>query len=82
MALEEAHEDIFVSKIEIPANQDMFNEYLLSQSWFARYLLDIGSYQLPVTIYQRVVAKELDCFGLEHPDTLTSMANFALAYRN
>ncbi len=81
MALEEAHEEFFASNIEIPANQDIFTEYLLSQSWFVPYLIDMGSYQLAVVISQRLVAQKVDCFGLEHPSRLSSMTHLASAYR-
>ena len=77
VALEEAIEEFSVSQVEIPANQDIFNEYLSSQSWFARYLSSRGSYQLAEIILHRVVAQKKEYFGLEHLDTLTSTADLA-----
>ena len=35
VALEEANGEFFVLQLEIPANQDIFHEYLNSQPWFA-----------------------------------------------
>ena len=77
VALEEANEEFFVSQVQIPANQDIFNEYLSSQSWFAEYLSSRGSYQLAEIILHRVVAQDKECLGIEHPDRLTSMASLA-----
>ena len=82
VTLEEASEEFFVSQLEILANQGIFNEYLNSQFWFAKYLLSIGSYQLAETISHRVVVQMKKYFGLEHPDTLSCTASLAATYRN
>ena len=80
VALEEAHEEFFVSQVEIPANQDIFDEYLTLQHWLAKFLSCRGFYQLAVIIFQRVVAQKEKCLGLEHPNTLTSMCDLAETY--
>ena len=82
VALEEAHEEFFVSQVDIPANQDIFIEYLTSQFWFAKFLSSSGLYQLALIIFQQVIAQEKEFLGLEHPDTLTSTAELASTYRN
>ena len=62
---------------KIPSNQKIFDEYTISQFWFARFLLDTGSYHLSEIINQRLNAQDQRVLGLEHPDTLTSMGNLA-----
>ncbi len=54
IALEEAYEDFFLLHAKIPLNQEIFNEYIASQSWVGDFLLSIGSYQLAVIINHRV----------------------------
>ena len=80
IALEEAHEEFFGLQVEIVANQDIFNEFLTSQFWFAKFLSSSGLYQLAVIIFQQVVAQEEECLGPEHPDTLTSTDHLASTY--
>ena len=48
VALEEAYQELFVPQVEILANEGIFNEYITSQSCFAIFLSEIGSYQLAI----------------------------------
>ena len=82
MALEESYQEFFISQPYIPSNQKIFDEYTTSQIWFARFLPSTGSYHLTEIINQRLNAQNDKVLGLEHPDTLTSMANLALKNRN
>ncbi|MCJ1344811.1 hypothetical protein MMC31_003014 [Peltigera leucophlebia] len=82
IAQEESYEELFYPKPSIPSNQKILDEYINSQSWFARFLLDIGSYHFAEIIYQRLNAQNEKFLGIEHPDTLTSMAQLASTYRN
>ncbi len=59
VALEEAYEDFFDLQGEIPLNQKIFNEYVTTQSWFAKFLSNIGSYQPAIIISQRVTANQM-----------------------
>lgn len=80
VALEQAYQDFFIPQVEMPENQDIFNEYLNSQFWIARFLLEIGSYQLAMILLERVVTHRKECFGLEHLNTLNSMGDLAAVY--
>ena len=80
IALEESYQEFFISQPYIPSNQRIFDEYINSQSWFARFLLMSSSYHLAEIINQRVYAQNEKVLGLEHPDTLTSMANLAWTF--
>ena len=82
IALEESYQEFFIPQPSIPSNQKIFDEYTISQVWFARFLLNIGLYHLSETINQRLYAQNQKVLGLEHPTTLTSMANLASTYRN
>ena len=82
LALEESYQESFVSQPHIHLNQKISDEYTTSQIWFASFLLDTGSYQLAAIINQRLNAQNEKLLGLEHLDTLYSMANLASTYRN
>ena len=80
IALEEAYQEVYFSRVDIYSNQTLFDEYINIQSWFADFPFGIGSYQLAVNIYQRVAAYQKEILGLEHPDTLTSAGKLASAF--
>ncbi len=82
IALEESYQDFFISQPYIPSNQTIFDEYTISQIWFATFLQGTGSYQLTEIINQRLKTQNEKVLGLEHPSTLSSMANLALTYRD
>ena len=82
IALEESYQDFFISEPYIPSSQKISGEYINSQSWFAKFLLDTGSYHLAEIINLRVNAQNEKVLGHEHPDTLTSMAYLALTLMN
>ena len=56
MALEESYQEFFIPQPSIPLNQRIFDEYTISQFWFARFLLKSGSYHLAEIINQRLNA--------------------------
>ncbi len=80
VALEKAYEDFFVSQVELLIDQKIFREYITSQSWSATFLSSVGSYQLAAIIFKRVAAHQKEILGLEHPDTLASMADLTLTF--
>ena len=82
IALEESYQEFFIPQPSIPSKQKIFDEYTISQSWFAKFLLGTDSYHLSEITYQRLYAQNQKVLGLEHPSTLTSMANLASTYRN
>ena len=82
IALEESYQEFFIPQPSIPSNQKIFDEFTFSQSWFARFLLDIGLYHLAEIMSQRLNAQNEKVLGLEHPSTLTSMANLASTFWN
>ena len=82
IALEESYQEFFIPQSSITLSQNIFDEYTIDQSWFAKFLLNNGSYQPATIIYQRLNEKIEKVLGREHADTLTSMANLASAYRN
>ncbi len=82
MALEESYQVVFISHPYIPSNQKILDEYKTFQFWFARFLSSTGSYHLAEIINQRLNAQNEKLLGLEHPDTLTSMANLASTFCN
>ncbi len=82
IALEESYQECFIPQPFIPLNQRIFDEYRISQSWFARFLSHTGSYHPATIIYQRLNEQNEGILGLEHPDTLTSMADLASTYQN
>ena len=82
IALEESYQEFLISQPYIPSNQKIFEEYTTSLIWFARCLLSTGSYKLAEIMNQRLNAQNEKVLGLEHPDTLTSMANLALTFWN
>ena len=82
IALEESHQEIFSPQPFISSNQKIFDEYTIFQSWFAKFLLNTGSYHLSEIINQRLNAQNQRVLGLEHATTLTSMANLASTYWN
>ena len=82
IALEESYQEFFITKPSIPSKQKIFDEYTLSQIWFARFLLDTGSYHLSEIINQRLSAQNERVLGLENPETLNSMANLASTFWN
>ncbi len=77
IALEESYREFFIPQPFIPSNQKIFDEYTISQVMFAKFLQYTGLYHLSETINQRLYAQNQKFLGLEHPDTLTSMANLA-----
>ncbi|MCJ1347669.1 hypothetical protein MMC31_005897 [Peltigera leucophlebia] len=82
IALEKSYKEFFISQPYIPSTQKIFDEYTTSQCWFARFLSSTGSYHLAAVITQRLNAQNEKVLGLEHPSTLTSMADLASIYRN
>ena len=82
IALEESYQDFFIPQPSIPSNQKLFDEYTNSQFWFAKFLLNTGSYHLSEIINQRLNAQNQRVLGLEHPSTLTSMGLLALTFMN
>ena len=82
IALEESNEEYLISQAYITSNQNILDEYTISQFWFARFLLDAGSYHLAEIINQRLNTQNEMILGLEHPSTLSSMANLASTYWN
>ncbi len=82
IALEESYQEFFISQPYIPSNQTIFNECIASQFWFARFLWETGLYHHSEIIYQRLNARNQKVLGLEHPDTLTSMADLASTFWN
>ncbi len=82
IALEESYQEFFIPQPSISSSQKIFDEYTISQFWFAKFLLKTGSYHLAEIINQRLNAHNKKVLGLEHPSTLTSMANLASTYRN
>ncbi len=81
-ALEESYQEFFIAQPSILSNQKLFDEYTISQSWFARFLLNVGSYHPATIIYQRLNEQKKKNLGLEHQDTLTNMAYLALTYQS
>lgn len=51
MALVEAYQEVSLSQVNTSSNQAIFDEYITTQAWFARFISEIGSYQLAVTIH-------------------------------
>ncbi len=82
IGLEESHQDFFIPQASILSNHKIFDEYTTSQIWFAEYLSNTGLYHLSATINQRINAQNKKVLGIEHPDTLTSMANLASTFWN
>ncbi len=82
IALEESYQDFFISQPYILSSQKILDEYVISQPWFATFLLDTGSYHLAEIVNLRVNARNEKVLGLEHPDTLNSMYSLASTYRN
>ena len=80
MTLEEASQEFSVSPVNTPSNQRIFDEYIIIQACFAKFLSKIGSYQLAVILNQQVAVHLKKVLGLEHPATLISMNNLALAF--
>ncbi len=82
IALEDSYEELSISLAEILLNQKFCNECTTSHSWSASFLSSVGSYHLAEILHQRVNEQNKTILGIEHPDTLTSMANLALTYQN
>ena len=71
IALEESYQEFFISKLYIPSSQKIFDEYTISQYWFAKFLLSNGLYYHAAVMNQQLIAQDQKVLGLEHPDTLT-----------
>ena len=82
ITLEESHQEFFIPQPSISSDQKIFDEYTISQFWFARFLVDTGSYHLAKTLCQRLITQTEKDLGLEHPTTLTSMTDLASTHRN
>ena len=80
IALEDSYQEFFIPKPSTPSKQKIFDEYIISQSWFGSFCLTTGSYHLSEIINQRVNAQNQKILGLEHPDTLNIMANIASTF--
>ena len=76
-ALEDSYQEFFIPEQGTFLNEKILEEFRISQSWFAIFLQDTGSYQFSGIITQRLVARNQKVLGLEHPDTLTSMSHLA-----
>ncbi len=57
IALEESYQEFFIPQSSITLSQNIFDEYTIDQSWFAKFLLNNGSYQPATIIYQRLNEK-------------------------
>ena len=82
IASEENYQDFFTSTPYIPSNRTIFDEYMMSHIWFARFLQASGLYNLAEIIYQRVYKQNKQGLGHEHPFTLSSMLNLASIYQD
>ena len=82
IALEKSYQEFFIPQPSVLSNQKIFDEYTISQSWFARFLFNVGSYHPATVIYQRIYEQNKKNLGAEHPDTLTNMAYLASTYRS
>ena len=82
IALEESHQEFFIPQPSIPSNPNIFEEYSISQFWFAKFMRSAGLYHLAEIINQRLNAQKLKILGFEHPETLSSMNNLAMTYSN
>ena len=82
IALDESYQEFFIPQPFIPSNQKIFDEFRISQFWFAKFLLTTGSYHLSEIMYQRLNVQNEKILGLEHPSTLHNMSGLASTYRN
>ena len=81
IALEENYQDFFISQPDTLPSQYILDEYIrLRQTWFAKFLQLSGSYYLAEIIYQRLIAQNKKVLGIEHPVTLTTMAELAAIF--
>ncbi|KAH8661168.1 hypothetical protein BGZ61DRAFT_485518 [Ilyonectria robusta] len=66
---------------EEPPNEDL-QKWALLLTNCARYMFTIGNYRAARKLGDKAVKTRASVLGEEHPDTLSSMNNLALTYRN
>ena len=82
IALEESYQEFFISPLDTPPEQKIFDDCTTLQSWFAEFLWSNGSYHLVEIRMEQLKSQNENGLGNEHPDMLQSITNLALTFRN
>lgn len=82
IALEESYQEFFISPLDTPSKQRIFDDYTTLQSWFAEFLWSNGSYHLVEIRMKQLKSQNENSLGDEHPDMLQSITNLASTFRN
>lgn len=77
IALEGSYQEFFISPLDTPPEQKIFDDCTTLQSWFAEFLWSNGSYHLVEIRMEQLKSQNENGLRDEHPDMLQSITNLA-----